>query len=317
MTTVRRKSECDPGFGYNNINTDCVLETLTLVPVLENMTELVQQKLTPHPFPVNNQQPTGTWKIVSVVHLPNFYKQMITENGKQKEKYYTTSQPLHCFSRPATMRSRYCTSEHALQLLVNPCIISIIAQNITEQSCQVEETQQTDSLQYVTEHDDVIDIDNSLELRQPQNLIITNNDLVSLMTTCKNNNSQTIIPLPLASQIHVPVICTLKLLNAPDVLMIQPDADVTFVNHQNNPNYIKTLHELIRRGSEIFSNDLQQHFHDHGFIYIIVLTSIVLAIPPSFILVCVIRKCRRENADREQTPQLTREVFRRSVSRPH
>jgi hypothetical protein len=175
---------------------------------------------------------------------------MITENGKQKEKYYTTSQPLHCFSRPATMRSRYCTSEHALQLLVDQCIISIIAQNITEQSCHIEETKQTDSLQYITEHDDVIDIDNDSELTQPQNLIVTNNDLVSLMTICKNNNSETITPLPLASRIHVPAICSLKLLNAPDVLMIQPDTDVTFVNHQNNPNYIKTLHDLIRGGSE-------------------------------------------------------------------
>jgi hypothetical protein len=65
MTTVGRKAECDPGYGYSTIITDCVLETLTLVPVLENMTQLVQQKLAPHPFPENNQQPTGIWKIVS------------------------------------------------------------------------------------------------------------------------------------------------------------------------------------------------------------------------------------------------------------
>jgi hypothetical protein len=316
MTTVRRKAECDPGFGYSTISADCVLETLTLVPVLENITQLTQQKPTPHPFPVNNQLSTGTWKIVSVIHLPNFYKQMITENGRQKEKFYTTSQPLHCFSRPATMRSRYCTSEHALQLLVDPCIISIIAQNITEQSCNVEETKQTDSLQYIAEHDDVIDIDNRLELRQPQNLIVTNNDLVSLMTTCKNNNSENIVPLPLAARIHVPIICSLKLLNAPDVLMIQPDTEVAFVSHQNNPSYIKTLHDLIQRGSEIFSNDLQQHFHDHGFIYIIVMTSILLATPPSIILVCVIKRCRKNQRDREQTPQINRDIIRRSVSRP-
>ena len=316
MTTVRRKAECDPGYGYNSITTDWVLETLTLVPVLENMTQLIQQKLTPHPFPINNQEPTGTWKIVSVIHLPNFYKQMITEGGILKEKYYTTNQPLHCFSRPATMRSRYCTSEHALQLLVDQCIVSILAQNITEQSCPVEETKQTDSLQYLTKHDDVIDIDNDSELVQPQNLIVTNNDLVSLMTTCKNNNSETIIPLPLASRIHVPVICSLKLLNAPDVLMIQPDTDVKFVGHESNPNYIKTLHDLIRRGSEIFSNDLQKHFHDHGFIYIIVMSSVLLAIPPSLILICVIKRCKDNHEEREQTPPLTHEIFRRSVSRP-
>jgi hypothetical protein len=316
MTTVRRKAECDPGFGYDTITNDCILETLTLVPVLENMTQLIQQKLIPLPFPVNTQEPTGTWKVVSVIHLPNFYKQMVTENGKQKEKYYTTNQPLHCFSRPATMRSRYCTSEHALQLLVNQCIISIIAQNITEQSCPIEETKQTDSLQYITEHDDVIDIDHDSELVQPQNLIVTNNDLVSLMTTCKNNNSETITPLPLAARIHVPAICSMKLLNAPDVLMIQPDTDVTFVSHQSTPNYIKTLHDLIRRGSEIFSNDLQKHFHDHGFIYIIVLTSVLLAIPPSIILICIIKRCRNNREERDQTPQPPRELFRRSVSRP-
>ncbi len=316
MTTVRRKAECDPGYGYSKISTDCVLETLTLVPVLENMTHLVQQKPTPHPFPENNQQATGIWKIVSVVHLPNFYKQMITKDGKQKEKYYTTSQPLHCFSRPATMRSRYCTSEHALQLLVDPCIISILAQNITEQSCDVKETKQTDSLQYLVEHDDILDIDNRLELRQPQNLVATNNDLVSLMTTCKNDNSHTITPLPLASRIHVPVICSVKLLNVPDVLMIQPDTNVAFVSHQSNSNYIKTLHDLIRRGSELFSNNLQQHFHDHGFIYIIVMTSTLLAIPPSIILVCIIKRCRRNHEGQEQTPQINRDIFRRSVSRP-
>jgi hypothetical protein len=86
--------------------------------------------------------------------------------------------------------------------------------------------------------------------------------------------------------------------------MLQPETGVSFVNQPNNPHYIKTLHDLIRRGSEIFSNDLQQHFHDHGFIYIIVMTSILLAIPPSFILVCVIKRCRRAQTDRELTPQI-------------
>ncbi len=314
MTTVQRKAQCDPGYGYNTIGTDCVLE-ITLVPMLENMTQLVQQKLTPHPFPEDNQQPTGIWKIISLIHLLNFYRQMIMENGKQEEKYYTTSQSLHCFFRPATMRSRYCTSEHALQLLVDPCIISVLAQNITQQSCEVEETKQSDSLQYLTEHDDVSDIDNRIELRQPQNLVVTNKDLVSLMTTCKNNNSKTTL-LPLASKIHVPAICSLKLLNAPDVLMMQPDTNVAFVSHQGNSKYIKTLHDLIRRGSEIFSNDLQQHFHDYDFIYIIVMTSVLLAIPPSIILVCIIKRCRRNHKNREQTPQTSRDIFRRSVSQP-
>jgi hypothetical protein len=217
MTTIRRKAECDAGYGYTTIKEDCVLDILTLIPVLENMTHIVQQKLTPHLFPVDHQKPTGVWKIVSVIHLPNFYKQMINENGRQKETYYTTSQPLHCFSRPATMRNRYCTSEHALQLLVGPCIISILAQNISKQVCEVEETKQSDSLQYLSDQDNVTDIDNNLELRQPRHLVVTNNDTVSLMTTCENNNSETITPLPLASKIHVPAICSMKLMNAPDV----------------------------------------------------------------------------------------------------
>jgi hypothetical protein len=115
------------------------------------------------------------------------------------------------------MRNRYCTSEHALQLLVGPCIISILAQNISKQVCEVEETKQSDSLQYLSDQDNVTDIDNNLELRQPRHLVVTNNDTVSLMTTCENNNSETITPLPLASKIHVPAICSMKLMNAPDV----------------------------------------------------------------------------------------------------
>jgi hypothetical protein len=318
MTTVRRKAACDPGYGYDKVITDCVLETLTLVPVLENMKRLIQQKLTPHPIPEANTKPDGTWKIVSVIHLPNFYKHLETNNGKLKENYYTTTQPLHCFPRPATMQSRYCTSEHALQQLVDPCIIAILAQNITSQVCPIDETEQSDSLQYLTDHDNIIDIDNRIELTQPHDLVVTNNDIMSLMTTCKNNNSETITPLPLASRVHVPIICSMKLLNAPDVLMIQPDTKLPFVKQSDNPNYIKTLHDLIHKGSEVFLNDLQRHFHDHGFIYIIVMSSVLLAIPPSIIIICIIKKCHNNNREsREHTPQIIRrDIIRRSTSRP-
>jgi hypothetical protein len=110
----------------------------------------------------------------------------------------------------------------------------------------------------------------------------------------------------------------MKLLNAPDVLMIQPDNKLPFVKQSDNPNYIKTLHDLIHKGSEVFLNDLQRHFHDHGFIYIIVMSSVLLAIPPSIIIICIIKKCHNNNREsREHTPQIIRrDIIRRSTSRP-
>jgi hypothetical protein len=323
LTTVRGKAECNPGSGYNTVETDCVLETLTLVPILETMVTINQQKITPHPIPLDTSNPTGPWKIVSTTRLPNFYKQMVDEQGKIKEKYYTTSQPLHCFPRPAIMRSRYCTSEHALQPLVDPCLIAILAQNITSAVCEIEETKQTDSLQYLVDHDAVLDVDHHIELSQPHDLVITNDDIVSLMTTCSNNNSETITPLPFAARIHVPAICNLKLLNAPDVLVVQPNAPIPFVKQTDSEKYIKTLHDIFHRGSEIIMNDLQHHFHEHGFIYIIVLSSTVLALRPSILIICLIRKCRRNYLSATESYHVEapssyhqRDIVRRSISRP-
>jgi hypothetical protein len=281
------------------------------------MTTLIQQKLTAHPVPTDSTNPKGKWKIVTTTHLPNFYKQLSIIDGKGKEQYFTAQQPLHCFPRPATMRSRYCTSSHAMQPLSDRCLISILAQNVTVEVCRVEETTQSDSLQYLADHNSVTDIDQNPELDLPHNLVITNDDDVSLMTTCTNNNSETVTQLPHAARVHVPAICHLKLLNAPDVFIVQPGTRVPFVSHNTPTSQIKTLQDLINKGKEVIKDDLQRHFHDYGFIYIIVITSIIVVILLVILIYFLLCKCHFQSVHVTESSYIPHQPtnFRRSVSR--
>lgn len=270
LTTIRKHEHCDPGAGFATVAEHCYLDTLTFLPVQDQLIEYTRLKLTSHPVPKSSRHPEQAWHMVNTHELPEIYQQKI---GKEIQ-YYTTSKPLQCFTKPIAMRRLYCVGVHDIHPLHDQCIQSILNETITDVTCEVGDTERHDTMQYVNDPTHMYEL--TKETNIPIDIVLTNDEETSIITRCANNKVESITIVPHAARIQAPATCEVKILNGPNITIIQPNSYVPFVQQVpvTRPNY--SLREFFDRETLILRNGIQRHFHEYGYIYVLSVTSVVV-----------------------------------------
>jgi hypothetical protein len=292
--TMARKIDCDPAYLPRQLNEDCVLDVVTMIPDYETMLRYEERKMTPHPVKDKN----GRWmKVIIPSEVVLFYDSEI-----RKEHLMTTRRSLNCFSDPHSSPCRTCTSDTALKPVANECILAILNHNITNEVCEVEESA-ADSFQRVPKIT-IVTPTPPLDPRIPTTtekltaeLVVSNDKPSAIIEKCSNGEHS--YQLPSSAKVAISEKCQISFVNPPNIVDLVPGQEfphipIPTVNTMPHPDETAMEH-----GFKV----LKVHFQDYGYVYILVTTSSVGFFLAVTVTCAIIRRAKRKERVRKQNEQ--------------
>lgn len=292
--TMARKTDCDPTYVPRHINVNCTLDIVAMIPDYETVLKYEERKMTPHPVKDKNNK----WMKVKIPpEIMLFYDREI-----RKEYFMTTRRSLHCFPDAHSSLCRTCTSDTALKPIANACIEAIINQTVTNEVCEVEEST-ADSFQMFPKVT-IITPPPPTDPRIPtttekltSEIVISNNKPSAIIEKCPNGEFSH--HLPPSARVAISDKCQISFVNPPNVVDVVPDQEFPHIP-------IPTPHTMSHPDETAMEHGfklLKVHFHDYGYIYILVTTSSV-GIFIAFTLTCtVIRRAEKSRERRKKNEQ--------------
>lgn len=292
--TMVKKSNCDPVYVPRHVNESCTLDMVTMIPDLDTILQYEEIKLTPHPV----KNALGKWIKVKIPA-----ESVLFHDVKTKKGYLTTTKKsLNCFKDAHISKCHMCTSDTALKKVTDTCIKAIINRTVTREDCQTEETapdsfQRIPKITIVTQAPPLDDANIPTTTEKLTAEIILSNDQPSAIIE-KCADGETSHELPHSARVAISEKCKISFINPPRVIEVIPGQDFP---HIPIPTHKSFMHDE-ETGLQHNYKMLKLHFHEHGYIYILVSTSSIGMLIVIHLTCAVIRrakKTRRNHREKE------------------
>jgi hypothetical protein len=294
--TMVKKSNCDPVYVPRHINESCTLDMVTMIPDLDTMLQYEEMKLTPHPV----KNALGKWIKVKIPA-----DKVLFHDVKSKKGYLTTTRKsLNCFKDAHISKCHMCTSDTALRKVSDTCIKAIINRSVTKDDCSVEETapdsfQRIPKVTIVTQAPPTDDHVPTTTEKLTAQIILSNDKPSAIIERCPDG--ETSHDLPHSAKIAISEKCKISFINPPKVVEVIPGQDFPHIP-------IPTHTALTRDGETRMEHSyhmLKVHFHEHGYIYILVSTTSLFMLIVIHLSCIVVRRTKRTHKRRREQEMLS------------
>lgn len=248
-TSIQRNKNCDLNrTPRDKWSENCYVDAIVMIPNSRRIAQYTEKLLNPHPIP--DPDDTKRWIKVEVPQQTVY---------KGKTKFYTTNSPWICH-KEETQKCRWCSSNSMAIAIKDPCIISILNEAITKQTCSVSEAPIPETLEKIKDDGKIAEY------------IITSKESATLTETCGQETNT--VPLLSASRAQVKSDCKLAYNNGPKDLESLFGTDSltrtwTQVKGQTGTILKDTISQVI------LSPDLHKHIEDHKDIYLVTILIVV------------------------------------------
>jgi hypothetical protein len=148
-----------------------------------------------------------------------------------------------------------------------------------------------------------------LEKENTTQTIMTGLQDVTLLSTCPDEPEQT-RQLPSSVSIKANPKCLLKFLNLQNIEDISPLINIVTLSEEEKRKYIRTFKELMNQNLHKF----KEHFNDHGYMYLLIIFSLILLLILTIMLRFLCLKCYKQYQQRK-TQKRTSQCQRRTYER--
>jgi hypothetical protein len=333
LTSTIVASKCPPsGFlNHVNINDDeCVLSLVTHIPNFDSITKFERFAIQSHPVAVNGKYEQLSIPITSS-NLQATWKDLTTTIYIKHEKpdedkwenptkrisgyyYYPPSASsvngLQCHESLEGLPCQICTGNSGFIKIENTsqpynCLLSMIY--FSEQ--QVATIDMPPCTSVNVEMPTTLTV---LENNDSTQTIMTGLNDVTLLSTCPNEPEQT-RQLPKSVSIKANPQCLLKFLNLQNMEDISPLIKIVTLSEEEKRKYIRTFKELVNQNLHKFKD----HFNDHGYLYLLIIFSLILLLILLILLRFICLKCYKKYRQQANKPTCRAKYERGQTPYPH